>query len=327
MSPIGNNWDVGSSWNPDPAPPWGQQQQPPPWAPQQPWSAPPPLPKAGDARTGPLPLHPMSFSDILDGAFKLYKANLVTILVVVGAFVVPVQLVSSFLQRNLLGGHSIFTAINNPSSVGTTDTAATNNRLIITGVTTLIGLVLAPLIAGAISRVVSASYLGERETPGSALVVTLKRSWALLIAFVLVHLLEWPAFVFCIFPGICVMTLFVAVAPAIVVERLGPLAGMGRSWRLTKSRFWPTMGVALLTGLLASVLGSILGTPFSLAALAIGYHWGWILLAIGSILTALVTYPFVAIVATLIYFDLRIRKEGFDLQMIAAALTRENAAL
>jgi hypothetical protein len=120
------------------------------------------------------------------------------------------------------------------------------------------------------------------------------------------------------------MTMFVTVAPAIMVEQLGPLAGMGRSWRLTKSRFWPVMGIALLTGVLASLLGSILGTPFSLIALGIGYHWGWILLSLSGIVTALVTYPFVAIVSTLIYFDLRIRKEGFDLQMIASALAREH---
>ena len=44
--------------------------------------------------------------------------------------------------------------------------------------------------------------------------------------------------------------------------------------------------------------------------------------AIGEILPALVTMPLVAIVATLVYFDLRIRNEGFDLQMIAAELAR-----
>ena len=54
----------------------------------------------------------------------------------------------------------------------------------------------------------------------------------------------------------------------------------------------------------------------------IGFRWGWILAAIGEILPALVTMPLVAIVATLVYFDLRIRTEGFDLQMIAAELAR-----
>jgi hypothetical protein len=82
------------------------------------------------------------------------------------------------------------------------------------------------------------------------------------------------------------------------------------------------MGIGVVSGLLATVLGNILATPFALAALAVGYRWGWILAAIGAILPALVTTPFVSILATLVYFDLRIRNEGFDLQMIAAELAR-----
>jgi MFS family permease len=308
---------------PTPPPPPSQ------WTPPTPWSpppyqgygwAPPPLPKAGDERTGPLPLHPMTLSDILDGAFKLYKANVVTILIIAGAFIVPVNLISAFLQRDTFGGKSIFDAINDPNSIDTTN----DNRIITSLIVTLVGIVLAPLIAGAVSRVVSASYLGQREPPGSALIVTLKRSWALLIAFVLVHIMEVFGFALCIFPGICVMTMFVSVAPAIVVERLGPLRGMARSWRLSAARFWPVMGIALLSGLLASMLGNILVTPFTFAAFAIGYHWGWILIALSTIVASLITQPFVAIVATLIYFDLRIRKEGFDLEMIAAALARRD---
>ena len=55
--------------------------------------------------------------------------------------------------------------------------------------------------------------------------------------------------------------------------------------------------------------------------LFIGLRWGWILLAIGSVLTALVTTPIVAIIATLLYFDARIRNEGFDLQIMATHLS------
>src|SRR3954470_22364736 len=85
-------------WTPPPGP---TSTTPPP--PPGNWGAPPPyglpLPKGGDARTGPLPLHPMSVGDVLDGAFKLLKANAGTLLLVVSAVVVPVQLLSAFLVR------------------------------------------------------------------------------------------------------------------------------------------------------------------------------------------------------------------------------------
>ncbi|MDQ1397977.1 MAG: hypothetical protein QOG64_3236, partial [Acidimicrobiaceae bacterium] len=287
-------------------------QQPPGYGYQQPgygWAAPPPLPKAGNERTGPLPLHPMSVSDILDGAFKLYKANLRTIVVIAAAFVVPLQFGSAFLQRNLLGGRGFLTMFSNPE----TASRGTGANYAVTGAVYLVQLLLIPFIAGAVSLVVSASYLGDQQEPGPALVTTLKRSWALVIASVIVHIVEVIGFVLCILPGIAVMAMFVLVAPAIVVERLGPFAAIRRSWGLVKSRFWPTLGVALLSGLLAGVLGSILSTPFSVVAAIIGYRSGWILLGIGGVLSSLVTLPFVAIVATLLYFDARIRKEGFDL--------------
>ncbi len=87
-----------------------------------------------------------------------------------------------------------------------------------------------------------------------------------------------------------------------------------------RRRFWAVLGTALLAGLIATTLGQILGFVPSAAGLLIGLRGGWVLLAAGAVLTALITQPIVAIVATLQYFDLRIRFEGFDLEVIAAEL-------
>ncbi|MBV9412412.1 MAG: hypothetical protein JO148_12500 [Acidimicrobiia bacterium] len=301
----------------------------------QPWAAAPPpgappwsasyaaLPKAGDYRTGPLPLHPMTLSDILDGAFKLLKANWRTVLLITAVFVVPLHIVSAFIQRNLYGGHSFFDAVNNPAL--TSDTSG-NARLVVTGTVALISLLVTPFVAGAISKVVAASYLGGEETVGSALRATGRRVWALFAAWVVVHVLESIGFVLCILPGLIVMATFVAVAPAIVIEDLGAIRGLRRSARLMWPRMFSVMGVALVSGLLASVVGNALGTVPTVAAFAIGFKYGWPLLAAGSILSALITTPFVAIVATLIYFDGRIRQEGFDLQLMADDLARRSAS-
>jgi hypothetical protein len=289
-----------------------------------PWQATPygPLPKAGDYRTGPLPLHPMTLSDILDGAFKLLKANWRTVLLITAVFVVPLHLISAFVQRNVYGGRSLFDAVNNPA-LSSSDTS--DARLVIAGVVALVSLLVAPFVAGAISKVVAASYLGGEETVGSALRATGRRTWPLFAAWVLVHLLEGIGGLFCILPGLIFMALFVAVAPAIVIEELGPIQGMRRSWRLLSSRLFRVMGIALVAGLLAGVVGNALGTVPSFAALAIGLRYGWPLLAAGSILSALITTPFVAIVATLIYFDGRIRQEGFDLELMADELARRSS--
>src|SRR5688572_24013543 len=82
---------------PPPPPPPGAPPPPPPYGYRY---APPVLAKAGSSRTGPLPLHPMSLGDLLDGTFKLFKANAKAVLLIVAAISLPLQLVVSFVMRD-----------------------------------------------------------------------------------------------------------------------------------------------------------------------------------------------------------------------------------
>jgi hypothetical protein len=308
------------AWGPPPggtgAPGWGA---PPPYPP-----APyPPLPKAGSARTGPLPLHPMMFSDLLDGSFRLLKANLGTIVLVAALFLIPVNLVAAFFQRDLLGGYGFFELMQDPSlfeeAAGPQSSSGPLIGSLVAGLATLL---VTPFIGGATSMIVATSYLGGELKAGPAVRATGRRFLVLLAVFFLTLLLKIGGLVLCIVGVLVPMTFFLVTTPVVMVEEAGPIQAMARSVTLVRPRFWPVMAIGIGSGLLASFLGNILAGPFSVAALAVGYRWGWILAAIGAILPALITTPFVSILATLVYFDLRIRNEGFDLQMIAAELAR-----
>ncbi|MGH9183466.1 MAG: DUF7544 domain-containing protein [Acidimicrobiales bacterium] len=345
--------DGGPGWAPvepppGPMPPPGYG--PPPGTGTGPGS-PPPGPTGGGPRTGPLPLHPMTVSDILDGAFKLMKANARTIFAIAAVFVVPVQLLAAYTLSDLLGGRGVTQVVNDPSVAQTaveSSQSAGNGAALLASL--LLNLAVLPFLAGAVSQVVASSYLGEQLGAGPALRRTVRRAWSLLASWVVVHVLEVGGAMAGVvlaalvaglgsgldpvarvllaavgilagIPlGLAVMALSVAVAPAVVVEDLGPIAGVRRSWRLMRPRFWPVLGIALLAGFVATVLGQVLGFIPSTVALLVGLDLGWVLLAVGGILTALVTTPIVAIVATLQYFDARIRTEGFDLEVIATEL-------
>jgi hypothetical protein len=290
-------------WGPPPGPPYG----PPGWGTPSPY---PPLPKAGSARTGPLPLHPMTVGDILDGAFKLLKANVRTIVLVSAVFLVPVNLVAGFFQRDLLGGYGLLQLANDPSLVDQAANTGPSNALLLgTVIAAFASFLITPFVGGAVSRVVASSYLGEELAPGPVMRATGRRFLALLGAFLFAALLKLVGALFCLVGILVPMTFFLVTTPAVMVEELGPIQAMARSVTLVRTRFWP-------------VLEWILSWPFGIVVSVIGFRWGWILAAIGEILPALVTMPLVAIVATLVYFDLRIRNEGFDLQMIAAELAR-----
>jgi len=292
----------------------------------------------------------MTVSDILDGAFRLMKANVRSILPIVAVFIVPLQVIAAYAQRDLFGGAGILDALSDPS-VASEGALQGNDGAVLGGIAGLLNLLVLPFLAGAVSQVVAASYLGQELGAADALRATFRRSWALFLGWIVVHLLEVAGFIvlgglllalaLAGAPGIgigilavvgvltalpvlvAVMALSVAVAPAIVVEHLGPIAATKRSWSLMRRRFWSVLGTALLAGLIASILGQVLGFIPSLAGLLLGTEGGWVLLAVGAILTALVTQPIVAIVATLQYFDARIRFEGFDLEVIAAELGAE----
>lgn len=258
----------------------------------------------------------MTLSDIIDGAFKLYKANARTVVIVAAVFLVPVNVAAAFLGRH--ASFNLGTFSGRSSSTAGVDLPAAYFVL-----TSIDYLFIRPLVAGAVSLVVAESYLGRQTEPGPALRAVGQRWGALVVASFFTHLLASLGFVLCIVPGIILVGLFAGVAPAIVVERIGPFRAIRRSSRLFRPRFFRTAGVVLLAWLMAGVLANVLAAVPALAAAAIGSA-GWPLRAAGQIVASLVAAPFIAIVSTLLYFDGRIRQEGFDLQLMAEDLARRH---
>jgi hypothetical protein len=188
--------------------------------------------------------------------------------------------------------------------------------------TLVLGSLITFFVAAVLSKLVAASYLGTEETLDSAVRTTARRTAPLFAGWLLVHVLEVIALPFCGFPSLVVMTVFVGVAPAMAIEDLGPIRAMRRSARLMWPRLFPVMLVAVLCGVIVYAVGNALGTIPSTAALVIGLRSAWPLLALAAIVARIVATPIVAIVATLLYFDGRIRQEGFDIQLMADELAR-----
>jgi hypothetical protein len=313
-----------AGWAPPTGPPgWGPPQAPPPptgaWG--QPYGL--PLPKGGDARTGPLPLHPMSVSDVLDGAFKLLKANAKTLVLVVSAVVVPVQLLSAYVVRAQVSP-GLLNIMNDPT-IAESQAEFTLGDAAGSFLTVILAAITAPLIAGLVSVVCAESYLGRSITAGEALRRTVRRLHWLLLASLLVFTLQGIGLMLCIVPGVILWVLYTAVTPALMIEHLGPIQAMRRSWRLLRPRFWGVLGISLLAWLITAFLGNLLGGIPTVIATLLGGSFAWLWIALGSVLSALVTAPITAIVDTLLYFDGRIRNEGFDLQVMAQDLHRTGA--
>jgi hypothetical protein len=266
----------------------------------------------------------MGVGDILDGAFKLLRANARQAAIITAALIVPLSFVTAYLGRSTLGGESIFSVLGDPTAIE--ETSTTTRDIILLYGSVLVRYLLLPFFIGAaLSPVVEASYLGSERSAGEAVRIATRSLPALLIAGLLTRLLLTFGVFFCVLPAFVVSTFFVVVAPALVIEQLGPVAAMRRSIRLVRPMFWRALLISVLAGVIGWFVDNALGTVPQLAALMIGTGWAWPLLAVGEIIASMVTLPFVAIVAILLYYDARIRAEGFDLQLMAADLARPQA--
>ncbi|MGW8435531.1 glycerophosphoryl diester phosphodiesterase membrane domain-containing protein [Nocardiopsis sp. NPDC055879] len=112
--------------------------------------------------------------------------------------------------------------------------------------------------------------------------------------------------------------------PIVVLERIGPFQAIARSWRLSRGGWWRTLGYWILTGLIVMLVQMVLSGPVALITGVISVaapEAAWLTILAGAItylLTVLiyaVTQPFVAGVNTLLYVDLRMRREGLDLKL------------
>jgi hypothetical protein len=264
-----------------------------------------------------IPLHPRTLADILDGGFAVFKARPRRILAVAAAFVVPAQLIAAFLQRNVGGGgFDVASAFSNDPTV--LEEESTGDWQIVALILVLIVASTALVcVATAIAHLVTQWTMGRDPAAGELFGVVGRRAWPLLASFVLVKLAELAGAFVCYIGIPFVMTLFLVVAPVIAVENGGPLSAMGRSVRLVRPRYFPAMGIALVMALVSELLGLALSALPQFLAAWIGLERGWLLLALGGIMSELIVLPFVAAATVLLYLDLRVRTEGFDIEMSA----------
>jgi hypothetical protein len=263
----------------------------------------------------PVPLRPLAPTELIDQAFAVLKAAPATLLGLAAVFVIPVQLAAAWLQRGAVPAGGMLDAFQDPAALEAFAEEGDDGNW--GGIVAWLGPSLTlPLVAAGVALFIAGRHGGRNPGLGELLAGVLRRSPALLVAWVLVHLAQGVSLLACVFPVLFVMALFLVTAPAIAVEGLGPVNGMRRSVALTRRRLWPTLGVGVLSGVVATLFESALGALWTFLAMLLGTAGaGWILLAVSGVLSSIVTMPVVAAATTLHYLDLRVRTEGLDLEV------------
>ncbi|MDP8943686.1 MAG: hypothetical protein M3N16_06155 [Actinomycetota bacterium] len=268
-------------------------------------------------------LRPLAIGEILDVAIKICVRNAATLAKIVVVVVAPVAVLGVVVSvatapEGLEPGTTgfSFSPEAQPKLSGD-DLAAFAGGAVVVGLLSLLTVVVA---TGACFKAISDAYLGARPDWRASLGFALARLRSLVWLSVLSTFLVMLAFLALIIPGIWLGVAWAVAVPVLLFEGVRGRKSLGRSFRLVRGRWWPTFGGILVGFVLAAIVGGILGGILVGATVASGSDdqlVGAVVNGVANMLSSLITTPFQAAVSALIYYDLRVRKEGFDLELLA----------
>jgi hypothetical protein len=234
---------------------------------------------------------PMNLGDILNTTFNLYRDNFALFAGICAVIVIPQAILVSVFAIS----HSTL--------------------FVLLGF--LISLAVPFLLTGALAQAVSARYLGRPmtiaqayEALGAGTILTLVGVSFLSAFLVLIGLIV------VIIPGIYIAVRFTVASQAVVLERQGVTDSLRRSWNLVEGNWWRVFGIVIVVTILVGVLEAIAGRVVGgVAGNALGT-------GLSTALIGILIQPIQAIALTLLYYDLRIRKEGGTTPGTAEASSR-----
>lgn len=357
-------------------PQWGQpipQQHPPQWGqstPQQPaqnvqgaagWppAAPAPYGYQAPPKPGIIPLRPLGLGEILDGAFQACRRNPLSTFGIAILFQVVVAVITVLLTFGLTGTLANLDPVTASTSqvTGLVASALSVGSVLIlltsAGVLILQGVLIIPIARAVLAERTGFAQVwklaGRRILPLVGLGLILVLLWTVSIAvlvliFVGLSLAFEEAAIAIVVIGILLAIVaaiwlnikWVMAPAALMLEGVGPITALRRSWTLTTRNWWRTFGILVLTAIIVSIITQVVTAPLSFLVFGFGSFTadpasaGTALLeslpvllitqAVTAVFTA-IGFAFQAGVTALLYVDLRIRREGFDI-----VLLRENEA-
>jgi hypothetical protein len=278
------------------------------------WHAPP-------AVTGPpllpVPLKPMTISDILDGAWGVIKARPKSVLAITAVIILPVQVLSAYLQRNVRSTLDVLFAANNTDVFSQGQTGATSlSTVLLTYLAEALTVLCYYFLGYALARLVSAWYAGGDLTVKQTLIATAKKAHYITATFFLLLLPIAIARGTCV-GSFFVIPLFMLAMPVMAIEGTNPWTSAMRSWKLVSRRLWWVMLYWFASLLIEELVNLAIEAAPGLVAI-FSPAAARFLVPVAAAVAHFVTAPFVVGVPILIYLDLRVRTEGLDLELEAA---------
>ena len=308
-----------------------------------------------EVKPGVVPLRPLGLGELLDGAVGVLRRyprptlGMSAAVAVVAVLANVALLLTAF--RPLVDVDSAVLETGSPEAIEAALGGAAVGGLL-TGVLALLS---GAILSGVLTTVVGKAVLGQPMSLGQAWAQVRPALLRLVALSLLLALVVGTIAVVGVLAGVVVIAaggavlaiigvplilagllgaVYVGVrlslAPsALVLERVGIGTSLKRSWTLVKGDWWRVFGILILTLMVALFVSLVIQVPFELlGAGGFGTLTGsadvlaartLIASSIGSIVAATLVDPFSAGVRALLYVDRRMRAEGLDVALTAAA--------
>ncbi len=298
------------------------------------------------------PLRPLSFGELLDRAIRLYRRNLLNFVGIIAIVQIPLVLLSLLVSLGTMGDTVV--RLQDPAAVRYDNPLALidTKYYVGLGASTLLSIVSFVLLQGvataALTRSIADHYLGRPISFADAY-IKIGKSWGrlvgaiLLALLILIGLVIWWLLVPCIgwLTGLGLLAFFSSaivplIPPIIVLEGKRVGETLRRAWDLARRRFWWVVGLVAVLILFAQVV--VTGPTYLLStglefiinniSKTTDAYMTLALKTIGqsllSMIFGLLYTPLQLTCLTLMYFDLRVRTEGFDMALLASSAAGEN---
>ena len=298
-------------------------------------------------------LRPMNLADMLDAVIRLYRHNFGILIRIAAVIHIPlgiIQVASAALAVQGFDGETPTPAITMGTVAGGVGYALYFILLLLT----------MPIMQGAMAKAVALRHLGEEASVGDAYRFALKRWARLLGTTILYGMANFVAVMIPLIPAAALIAgsmliegggepnftvagviaglvgMLVAVAASVwvtfklifsplvvVLEDRHPFEALGRSWNLTTDHFIRVAATLFVIGLLTGALTYMVAIPVQIAGALLAIvspAGGQALAGTGMVVAQLFLQPIQIVASVLLYYDLRMRKEGFDLVMMAETI-------
>ncbi len=189
----------------------------------------------------------------------------------------------------------------------------------------LIGIIAGMFGLAAATRIASTAALGQTPSLKEGLEVAWRAFPALLGATLLVSLAATMGMFLLIVPGFIIYLGFSFVAPIVVLEGHGAVDAMSRSWQLTKGRRWKILGTIILFSFMVGTVTGGIAFAGIISGLVNQHLWANLVQTLLTQAVSALATPVWYVAAVLLYYDARVEREAFDVEMLSRSLDPSKA--